>query len=354
MVKYSQKKLWGKIGCSLSMVTGFMGNVAYGSSSNAEMLPLEQFIPQLARGAATEKVLNDPNGDTFYLKAVRIGDGIAVKLFLDNPYLNFDGTDNQGNTDLMLAIKGGDKDEWGSNYRTIFNLIIQHVNRNLNLQNRRGQTALLLAIGWGRIDAIDTLLKNPAVDPNIPNGDGTTPLIAAIGNTFVPLALRVDMGLRLINHPRVNVNQRGTDNKLPLQIAFEAKLLPQFSNLICRRNLIDYDIAVKNVAQTLVQQLNPHIHGQALFMIQNLLRDDRVNVSDYQHCPINELIDAIRRKIHFLLNQLGIDLSALPSACVGQLQGIDANTLLFNKYLQPDISDQERSRALHQLFSVIR
>ncbi|MDR2371687.1 MAG: ankyrin repeat domain-containing protein [Puniceicoccales bacterium] len=376
MDKYIPKKLLGCMNCGLLIVAGSVGNMAYGSQGAAAP---RQLTPWQVKGAiswaiAGEKIPNDPYGDTWYLQAVRSGNLEAVRCYLSNSHLNLNETDNDRNTDLMLAIRGGEQDEWRPEYREIFNLIVQRRNRNWNLQNKtKKQTALLLAVGWGRLEALDALLQIDEIDPNIPNIDNTTPLIAAINNYLVspevreamigkllnnpqvdvnrptlnnvtPLFAaignvnvspysRVSTALQLINHPRVNVNLRGTGGILPIQFAYVSGFAPQLSNAICRRSLVDYDMAVKNEAKTLMGLLVHGMNDQALFMIQHLLVDPRVNVNDYYHCPINQLVDAGCRKTHFLLNQLGIDISDLPRTSVDQLRKIDANIQLYNTFL---------------------
>ncbi|MDR2812759.1 MAG: hypothetical protein LBB05_03180, partial [Puniceicoccales bacterium] len=90
---------------------------------------------------AMERIPNDPNGDTWYLHAVRTGNLRLVELFLGNPHLNLDAVDGNGNTDLMLAIMGEGQMNYGLNRQTIFYLIFRFRNRNWNLRNRWGQTA---------------------------------------------------------------------------------------------------------------------------------------------------------------------------------------------------------------------
>jgi hypothetical protein len=182
------------------------------------------------------------------------------------------------------------------------------------------------------MDAIRALLRVDAVDPNIPNVDGVTPLIAAIGNELVPPELRVGMALLLIDHPRVNVNRRGPDNKLPLQIVLEARLGVEVFSAIYRRNLMDYDAAVRAIAEDLAKQLSPSIHGEALSAIQQLQRDPRVNV-DYTERSPDQLINAILRKIDFLRNRLGIDRSDWPGKIVERLEAIETNTRLYDNFL---------------------
>jgi hypothetical protein len=329
----------GRMGCGLLIVMGSVSYEIHGSQGTAA--PRQRVPGQVAASftlaMATEKVPNDRNGDTWYLRAVREGNWDMVRWLLNNPRLNFNVVDNAGNTDLMLAIKGGEQDDFGGNYQRIFDLILHRGNRNWNLQNSKGQTALFLTVGWGRLPCLEALLQIDGVDPNIPNIDQATPLIAAIGNTFVSEGLRLAMALRFINHPRIRVNQRGTENKLPLQITFEAGLAPQLANAICRRSLVDYDVALREAVLKLIPQLIPQIHGEAIFMIQQLLVDERMNVNDYAQCTLGELVDAIRRKIYFLLNSLGVDLDDFPAEFIEQLCIIDANAQLFGNFLtRPD------------------
>jgi hypothetical protein len=156
---------------------------------------------------------------------------------------------------------------YGLNRQTIFYLIFRFRNRNWNLRNRWGQTALFLAAYLMRFECVEALFHIDGVDPNIPDGRGITPLVAAIINVFESNDSKANMVLRFVHHPRVNVNQRGADGKLPLQVAFEMRLVKQphpeqkpslciLFDAFCRRSLTDYDLALKNVIiPGLVQQL---------------------------------------------------------------------------------------------------
>ncbi|MDR0740527.1 MAG: ankyrin repeat domain-containing protein [Puniceicoccales bacterium] len=55
----------------------------------------------------------------------------------------------------------------GENYREIFNLIIRRRNRDWDLRNVNGETALLLSVRLGRMEAVRVLAY--IVDPNIPD-----------------------------------------------------------------------------------------------------------------------------------------------------------------------------------------
>ncbi|MDR2371685.1 MAG: hypothetical protein LBD60_00890 [Puniceicoccales bacterium] len=51
---------------------------------------------QVLRAIAGEKIPNDPNGDTWYLQAVRMGDLENVRRYLSNLHLNLNAVDNNG------------------------------------------------------------------------------------------------------------------------------------------------------------------------------------------------------------------------------------------------------------------
>jgi hypothetical protein len=61
-----------------------------------------------------------------------------------------------------------------------------------------------------------------------------------------------------------------------------------------------------------------------------LWNDPRVNVAHYETCPPNQLVDAIRRKIHYLHSQLAAKINM--GIFDQQLWQIDFNTQLFNNY----------------------
>ncbi|MDR1303109.1 MAG: ankyrin repeat domain-containing protein [Puniceicoccales bacterium] len=403
MVKHMQKKLWGY---HLLMVMGFAGNVAHGTQGADVERPLQLFQapPHIVAAVAMARIPGDPRGRTYFLEAVDTGNVAMVRLFVENcPNLDHNMTDKDGNTDTMLAIKGGGQDDFGENYQTIFDLIAQQENRDWNLQNHRGQTALLLAVGWGRLRILRALLQRPEVDPNLPKLDRTTPLIAALGNTLVPKEVKVTMATMLIAHPRGDVNQRGGDNRLPLQIAFEAGLAAQLVNPICRRSLMDYDMAVRRNTRELLQNvvlslptldgerlpldrangiadgllqlefgpnlvdgidgiLNDH-HGEldvaqaigpnvprALLNLVGIFGDPRVNVENYETCGLGQLVNAVRRKIDYLRNRLGM---ALPDTTGSMLQAIDYNTQLYNDFLSPQ-DDGSRQARLSLLGSALQ
>jgi hypothetical protein len=87
-------------------------------------------------------------------------------------------------------------------------------------------------------------LEEEEVDPNISNVDNATPLLVAIATKQFPIAID------LINCPRVNVLQRGTDDVLPLTIAHHipfSKGKVWLIHSLCQRILLDCNAATDNL-----------------------------------------------------------------------------------------------------------
>jgi hypothetical protein len=162
MEKYIPKKLLSRVSYGLLMVTGSVGSMAHVSQGALvpRQLTSRQIVGQSFWAIAEERIPDDPNGDTWYLQAVRTGDLEEVQRCLANLRLDLNVVDNDRNTDLMLAIIGGGAVEWEANYREIFNLIVRRKERNFDAQNRRGETALLLAVRLGRVEAVEALMDN--------------------------------------------------------------------------------------------------------------------------------------------------------------------------------------------------
>jgi hypothetical protein len=118
---------------SLLMFTGTIGNVTYGSQNDDGYQALEQL-----ETSAVRRIPGDPNGDTVYLHAVRTGSTDMVNFHRENFAIDPKAKDRHGDMDLMLAIKGGNQNDWGENYQIIFAIVASLPNRNWNVQNKKG------------------------------------------------------------------------------------------------------------------------------------------------------------------------------------------------------------------------
>jgi hypothetical protein len=321
MDRYNRKKFLNYLRCSLLVFTGTVGTTASGSIKiGNKVFPLNAFHKMSHR-----KVPKDPMGDDWFLRAVRNGNEAEVRSFFKNPNLNINAQNDRKNTAPMLAIQGGKQEVWGKNYQAIFNLLNAMPGIDWNLQNDQGQTALLNAIGWGRLDACKAILQKPDVNPNIASAQGS-PLVAAIMCQFQELALA------LTNDPRVNVTQRGGDGKLPLQIVSETGLglNSTLFNAIMRRTLKDYDIETKNIAQEIIGKLDPSTAGESITEVRNLLTNPEYNIDDYNAHEMGIIAGKTLQKIDHLLN---IEDNDLLNNYLGRLVLLLDNIQLFCDFL---------------------
>jgi hypothetical protein len=146
---------------------------------------------------------------------------------------------------------------------------------------------------------------------------------------------------QLLKNRWIDVDQRGPGGKFPLQVAWEVGLWPQLSEVIIRGRLKNYIITIRDEAKSLMQRL----HRQILNKLWDFLEDPSICVSDYRHCPIDQLIDVNRRMINYLLHRLGININDYFEGFVDQLLAVDANMELYKECVK-----QGDSAALPQIF----
>jgi ankyrin repeat protein len=184
--------------------------------------------------------------DTPYLDAVRHGDILEIQQFLSDPLLDINQQNSSGETDLMLvlamiAIYGQCRDKGLKKAQDIFNLLMQQPKRDWNLRNNNGETALWQATSLRLWECFNALLQVEAVDPNIPDQKGFTPLTLLIemrkGSRNDPdKASLLEIIKCLLQCERVDVNQEGDGGITPLILVIKLQdglLLSAF--LECRR-----------------------------------------------------------------------------------------------------------------------
>jgi serine/threonine-protein phosphatase 6 regulatory ankyrin repeat subunit B len=119
----------------------------------------------------------------------------AVKCMLDNNVININKNDNSNNyTNLMVAII--------KNCFDIVKLFITYENLDINMQDKKGYTALIYSIINDKynIDIIKILLEHKNIDINIQDLNGNSALYHAIVNRVN------DVVLLLLQHPDININ----------------------------------------------------------------------------------------------------------------------------------------------------
>ena len=143
----------------------------------------------------------DPNatdiiGQTALQTAARSGQTPIVKLLLESG-ANLDIQSRYGNTALMQVVwsRGwqleGDIQSatpmaiWHSGIRQAVDLLLKN-GADPNIQNKSGETALMVVVSQGKLPIVDLLLKNGA-NPDIQNKDGNTALMMAVSQGKLPI-----------------------------------------------------------------------------------------------------------------------------------------------------------------------
>lgn len=129
--------------------------------------------------------------------------------------------DKEGNTPLHLACcskKGGNKKE-------LVSFLVEQ-GANINVQNGRQSTPLIIAVSNGNIEATEILLKLKDIKINQATAQGFTPLHIAVINRSIPL---IEI---LLAHPDINPNFGTTDGATPLHYAAMQEMLEEAKLLI--------------------------------------------------------------------------------------------------------------------------
>ncbi|NYT41649.1 ankyrin repeat domain-containing protein [Sphingomonas sp. R-74633] len=108
-----------------------------------------------------------------FLQAIRETDGTKVNKFLEDKSLRIVNTRdrNTGDGALHIVVRRSDS--------TYLRVLLQQDDINVNLQDGRGNTPLIIAAERGWDEGVQILIKYGA-NVNMPNSSGETPLIRAV------------------------------------------------------------------------------------------------------------------------------------------------------------------------------
>lgn len=107
-----------------------------------------------------------------FLQAIRDGKGAEVIAILDKPGSQIVNTRDPGSGEAALHIVAKRGDE-------LYVRFLLQKGADVNLRDRAGNTALLLAVTGGHAGLIPILVDGKA-NPNVANNSGETPLIRAV------------------------------------------------------------------------------------------------------------------------------------------------------------------------------
>jgi len=118
-----------------------------------------------------------------FLKAVRDGNGTKVTQMLDKPGSTIINTRDRdsGDTGLHIVVKRSD---------VTYTRYLLSRGANINAQDERGNTPLVLAVGGSCGECVDVLIRQRA-NVNLANASGETPLIRAVQIRNLEIAQRL-------------------------------------------------------------------------------------------------------------------------------------------------------------------
>lgn len=148
-----------------------------------------------------------------FFEACKKGDIIKVNECIDSENFNIDFQDENGDTGLMITIYGS----WNKKYVGIIEVIGALIKRgaDLNIQNNKGQSALMIAVEC----------RNSIIVEKLINSDANTKLKDKAGQNAYNYAVRyVDLNIEIIFllYPKI-INNRDHSGKSLLMIACENK-----------------------------------------------------------------------------------------------------------------------------------
>ena len=252
----------------------------------------------------------------------------SMVYFLFQLEIDFNYQNQQGNTGLMLASKGGNQQVVG-----LFLITVPEI----NIQNNNGWTALMFGSSNGHHHVVELLLsKNP--DINIQNNDGTTALMAA---SYMGHHQVVD--LLLSRDPDINI--QNNDGVTALMFASSNGHHQVVEQLLSK----DPDINIQNNdGVTALMFASSNGHHQVVEQL--LSKDPDINIQNNDgwtalmsacRCKHHQIVELLLNKDPDINVQNNAGVTALMFACANGYHSV--LELLLSK--DPDINIQNNSKA---------
>jgi ankyrin repeat protein len=135
----------------------------------------------------------DDSGNTFLILACNVGKSIEiVKLLLDTPEIDVNVQNKNGKTALMLAANNKETE--------VVKLLLKAPGMDVNIQDKDGDTVLMYSAMYGCESIVKLLLDAPGIDVNVQNKNGMTALMWAANNK------ETEVVKLLLDAPGINVN----------------------------------------------------------------------------------------------------------------------------------------------------
>lgn len=153
-------------------------------------------------------------GKTPLQYAAKHGQAEAAIELLQQPGINFNNTDQEGNTALHLAAQNGCLSQPIANFfrqnaskevadgsTRIISALLEKDGLRVNQRNKKGRTALAETVINGNETHFDFLINHPKIKANIPDKNGLTPLHHSV------LEKQYSIFNKLLNHTGLDVNR---------------------------------------------------------------------------------------------------------------------------------------------------
>jgi ankyrin repeat protein len=159
---------------------------------------------QMLLDAGADVNCQDKVGEAPLSYAASMGKEEKLKLLLKVRDINVNLQDYRGNSPLLLAVKKARYPVVGTR------LILEHQDVDVNVKDEDGDTPLLRAVAAENVTVVRLLLGHHGVDVNVKDEDGDTPLLRAVANRNVTV-VRL-----LLGHHGVDVDLPGKGSCTPL------------------------------------------------------------------------------------------------------------------------------------------
>ena len=147
-----------------------------------------------------------------------------VQVLLQHEGINVNVQNEKGDTALMLAAKEGNL--------AIVKELLRHKEIDVNVQNNIGQTVLMLAVYESpNLEIVKELLKRKEIDVNLQDRNGNTALILT---NYVSKYDRRQAVEELLEHDEIDVNVQNKDGDTTLMVATKEQNWDVLSQIVYR------------------------------------------------------------------------------------------------------------------------
>jgi uncharacterized protein len=205
-------------------VPGIVDVVSLNPKNNEETMRVQTAKMQTYLDKGANPNAKDPkNGNTALMYTCYYGNYEAASALLNTDGVLINDTTNDGTTALMCACSNASKSNELS--LSIVKLLVKKgadINQQNTPENKPDKTALIVASELGNTEVVSLLLNTPNIELNVQDLKGNTALIYAISNPEIPKETRENIVKQLL--------EKGADTTLTNKAGKNAIMLARESN----------------------------------------------------------------------------------------------------------------------------